>query len=55
MFKGITLRRRMILGGIAAVFMPFIIAGFVIYIQLSRSLLEMTKEKWVNPNFPKGF
>jgi PAS domain S-box-containing protein len=47
MFKGTTLKQRMILGGIAAVFMPFLITGIVIYIQLSNSLLEMTKEKSV--------
>ena len=41
----LTLKYRLILGGIAAVFIPLFIAGIVIYIQLSNSLLEMTKEK----------
>jgi len=35
----------MILGGITAVLIPFLIAGAVIYIQLSRSLIEIFKEK----------
>ena len=44
----ITLKYRMILGGVAAVIIPFFIAGVVIYIRLSRSLLEMSKEKVVH-------
>ena len=38
----------MILGGMAAVLFPFVIAGTIIYIQLSNSLLEMTREKAVH-------
>ena len=38
----------MILGGIAAVCIPFFIAGIIIYIQLSNSLLELTEEKSVH-------
>ena len=45
--KGTPLKYRMILGGIAAVVIPFSITGMVIYFQLSHSLLEMTKEKSV--------
>ena len=47
MLKNISLNQRMILGGIAAIVIPFAIAGTIIYIQLSRSLLEMTREKSV--------
>ena len=38
----------MILGGSAAVLIPFFIIGTIIYIQLSNSLLKMTKEKSVH-------
>ena len=48
MLKDLTLRYKMILGGLAAVFFPFVIAGTIIYIQLSNSLLEMTREKAVH-------
>ena len=43
-----TIKNKMILGGLAAVFIPFFIAGTIIYIQLSNSLLEMTKERSVH-------
>ena len=38
----------MILGGIAAVCIPFLIAGTIIYTQLSNSLLEMTKKNAIH-------
>jgi len=48
MAKGITLKSKMILGGVIAVIVPFFIAGIIIYIQLSSALLEITKEKSLN-------
>lgn len=35
----------MILGGIVAVLIPFLIAGIIIYVQISNSLLEITEER----------
>ncbi len=43
MAKDLPLKHRLVLGGIAAVFIPFTLVAVIIYIQLSRSLLEMTK------------
>ena len=40
-----TLKRKLALGGIVAVCIPFFIAGSIIYVQLSKSLIEMTEEK----------
>ena len=48
MVTSITLKNKMILGGIAAVVIPFLIAGVIVYIQLSRSLTELTKERVVH-------
>ena len=48
MQKKITLKYKMILGGVAAVMVPFLIAGVIIYILLSRSFLEIYKEKAVH-------
>lgn len=45
--KNIPLKYRFIFGGIATVFIPFFIAGIIIYLQLSSSLLNMTEEKAV--------
>ena len=45
--KNMTLKYRMILGGIAAVIVPLSIAGMIIHVRLSNSLLEMAKEKSV--------
>jgi len=47
MIKNIGLKYRMILGGVAAVLIPFLIAGIIIYVLLSGSLMEMTREKSV--------
>ncbi|WP_319525478.1 ATP-binding protein [uncultured Desulfosarcina sp.] len=46
--KTISFKTKMILGGIAAVIVPFLIAGVVIYIQISRPLIEMSKEMAVH-------
>ena len=35
----------MIIGGIVAVVIPFVIAGAIIYFQLSGSLMQMAKDK----------
>ena len=43
-----TLKYRLILAGFASVFIPFIIAGTIIYFQLSNSLLELTKENSIH-------
>ncbi|BBO73492.1 hypothetical protein DSCW_09090 [Desulfosarcina widdelii] len=43
--KDISFKTKMILGGVTAVIVPFLIAGFVIYAQLSRSLIEISKER----------
>ena len=48
MLKDISLKYKMILGGVIAVVIPFTIAGIIIYVQLSNSLLEMAKEKSVH-------
>jgi PAS domain S-box-containing protein len=48
MLKRDTLKHKLILGGIAAVFIPFLIASIIIYIQLSNSLLEITEEKAIS-------
>ena len=48
MLNSITLKNKMILGGIAAVIVPFLIAGVIVYIQLSRSLTELTEERVVH-------
>ncbi|MCX5811440.1 MAG: hypothetical protein NT178_02700 [Proteobacteria bacterium] len=45
MFKSMGLRAKMIYGGIAAVVIPFILAGVVTYTQLSRSLDRLSEEK----------
>lgn len=55
-----SLKHKLIIGGIVAVMIPFIITGTIICIQLSGSLIEMAKEKslhlsndivWVIDNF----
>ena len=43
--KDISFKAKMILGGVTAVLIPFLIAGVVIYIQLSDSLLDIFKER----------
>ena len=48
MLKDISLKYKMILGGVIAVVVPFTIAGIIIYVQQSNSLLEMAKEKSVH-------
>ncbi len=48
MLKNISFKYKMIFGGIAAVLIPFLVAGIIIYVQLSRSLLEMAEEKSVH-------
>ncbi len=48
MLMSISLKYKMILGGVAAVFIPFLIAGVIIYIQLSSSLMEITEERAVH-------
>jgi signal transduction histidine kinase/CheY-like chemotaxis protein len=45
MFKNMSIRSKMVLGGIAAVIIPFFIAGMVTYAQLSRSLEGLADEK----------
>jgi PAS domain S-box-containing protein len=45
MFKNLPLKYRLIFGGIAAVLIPFALLGTIIYIQLSKSLVEMTQLK----------
>jgi signal transduction histidine kinase len=45
MFKNMGIRAKMIYGGTAAVLIPFIIAGVLTYIQLSRSLDRLSEEK----------
>jgi len=47
MLKNVALKYRMILGGVAAVLIPFLIAGMIVYVLLSGSLLEMTQERSV--------
>ena len=46
--KKITFKHKMILGGITAVLIPFFLAGSIIYIQLSRSLLKISKSMAVH-------
>lgn len=46
--KKFTLKYRIIFSGFAAIFIPFFIVGIIIYIQLSNSLLELSKEKSVS-------
>ena len=48
MLKKLSLKQKMILGGGVAVFLPFFVAGVVIYFQLSKSLLEISKNKAVH-------
>ena len=48
MLRNMRLKYRMILGGVAAVVIPFSIAGIIIYVQLSNSLFEMAQEKTVH-------
>lgn len=48
MFNNMALKHKMILSGIAAVLIPFCIAGIIIYTQFSRSLLDVAKERSVN-------
>jgi C4-dicarboxylate-specific signal transduction histidine kinase len=45
LFKSMSIRARMVFGGIAAVVIPFFIAGVVTYVQLSRSLEHLADEK----------
>jgi PAS domain S-box-containing protein len=45
MLRNIPLKYRMILGGIAAVLIPFLITGIIIYVELSKSLMEMTQDQ----------
>lgn len=40
-----SLKQKMIIGSIVGIMIPFIIAGTIIYIQLSGSLMKMAKEK----------
>lgn len=47
MLKNVALKYRMILGGVAAVFIPFMIAGIIVYVLLSGALMEMTRERSV--------
>ncbi len=47
MLKRLSLKYRMIAGGILAVIIPFSVASLLIYTQLSKSLIEMTQEKSV--------
>ena len=46
--KEMSFKTKMIFGGVTAVVIPFLIAGIVIYIQLSRSLIEISKERAVH-------
>ena len=48
MHRKASLKTNMIIGGVASVVVPFIVAGIVIYIQLSSALLEMSEEKSVH-------
>ena len=48
MLENMSLKNRMIIGGIAAVVIPFFVAGIIIYVQLSNSLLKMAEEKSVH-------
>lgn len=43
--KEITLKYRIILGGIAAIFIPFFIAGIIAYNRISQSLEQISREK----------
>ena len=47
MLKNTALKYRMILGGVAAVLIPFLVAGMIVSALLSDSLLEMTQEQSV--------
>ena len=44
MLNSTSIRYKIILGGIAAVLIPFLVAGTVIYVQLSRSLIKISKK-----------
>ena len=46
--RNLPLKHKLIVSGIAAVVIPFFIAGLLIYIQLSNHLLEMSREKSVH-------
>lgn len=46
--RHIPLKYQMILGGIIAVLIPFALAGIIIHLQLTASLMDMTKEKSVH-------
>ena len=48
MINSKTLKTRMLVGGIAAVLIPFFIIGLIVYGQLSKSLLELTMERAVH-------
>ena len=48
MLKNISLKNKMILGGMVAVLVPFFVAGIIIYVQLSNSLLKMAEENSVH-------
>lgn len=45
MIRDITLKYKLILGSMATVFIPFFITGIIIYLLLSRSLVELSQEK----------
>ncbi len=44
MLKPIAFKSKMALGGIAIVMIPFLIAGMIVYFQLSRSLLKLSRQ-----------
>ncbi len=46
--KRTTLEFRLIIAGLTSVFIPFFVAGTIIFFQLSNSLLELTKEKAIH-------
>lgn len=48
MLKDISLRYKLIFGGMAAILIPFFIVGIIIYIQLSNSLLNMNKAQLIH-------
>ena len=48
MINSKTLKTRMLVGGIAAVLIPFFIIGLIVYGQLSKSLLALTMERAVH-------
>jgi methyl-accepting chemotaxis protein len=46
--RTLSLKNKLVLGGVASVLIPFIIAGSIIYVQLSSSLLDVTKGMSLN-------